>query len=672
MVRLPALVLLAVLAGCGGRATDVRRGPERDPAAELAARLPASLGRCAVTRVSRVPSSRRAAFAELSLAGTLAFEPGAPVEAVAVASDGSSRAAPFVALYRTRAEPAVVRRFFESGGRARLAFDEGSLCEHGICRPVDVAFVEPTLLRVATPFVDVGSGKIGSRCADMLREDTGAIEVAAWTEPRARRGLPRSSPISGEWSVRARAGGLRVTRVERYASPRFAATAARLESVLPPEPGWIQVAEPSTRVAVGSEVRFTADLAFRDLALRARDVDRMRRALAAELAFAWRVVPADAIDYRRYEIVDRQVYVRRERLGAARGEEARELGIELVAVLDRALAVHPTEERLAATRFEVLLAHVGDPRAAADAAERALAGHPEDPAVWRARRREALVRFDLDAAGAALEEAGIAGEGGGRDAAVALRAMLGDAYPVRGAILDYPLAEASIARALRLSAAEPPPTLAEPFAVEWHAVAETALALLELRASTSRAERLVAVVHGALDAGEEPEFPFLEIAPAAGVPRRIAVAPIDDRGALRAFGRAFAHAIGQGESEIRFALVGVRDGDSAGEVAFRGSRTDDGLRVSALRAPPSELGRIARLVAGPLARMHPFRRPPPAFFVEATSAEERRTLLLLAADVPGLACAPRQDEDGVVCRSTLRGAALRRAWLDVVRPLLAP
>ncbi len=686
MARRSPWLVLALLAGCGG----LRAGPGHalppDPAIALVERLPAGLARCVAARVDRVPTARRRAFGEVSLAGSLAFEPGAPIAAAAVAAEREGRLAPFVALFRTTAPPGAVRSFFESSAGAHLSFDDELLCEEeGLCRAVAIDFVEPTLLRIRhgtfaearsrDALRSAPSGRARTnRCAALLLAHPGAVEVAAWAADPAAPGSRISSALEGEWTVHAWRGGLHVTRVERYGDPRFAATSAQLESALPPEPGWIVAADPEIRVAVGSELRFEAELTFRDLALRAQDQERLRRAMAAEMAFAWRLVPVEGIDVRRYEVVDRQVYVRRERLREASGPDAVALARELVALVDRALEVHPEQERLAEVRFEVLLDVLSDARAAANAAEAALGMHPDDRSIWLARRREALVRFDADAAAAALEDAGVADEGRGREVAAVLRALLGAASSAADGRtrMPYPVAEAALALAERLEDASEPARLAAPLLIEWHALPETALALFELRGLAERSDRLVAIVRGAPSPGAEPEHPFVELARSEGRERRVAVVATDGRAGLRAFGRALPRATGQGRATLTFSVVGEPGARriDAPLVALSGHATPRGFRVEAARGPTSDWPRVSRLLAAPLARMHPFHRPTPAFAVEPLGREERRVLLERLRASGQIECADAGH--GLACRSSLAGTALRRAWLGAVGPLLGP
>ncbi|MBC7170789.1 MAG: hypothetical protein H5U40_00090, partial [Polyangiaceae bacterium] len=376
-----------------------------------------------------------------------------------------------------------------------------------------------------------------ARCAALLRAHPDAVEVAAGIDEGAAEDGHASRVLEREWVAEADDRGVRVTRVERYGDARAAATAAVLESALPREGGFIHVADPLERVARGTEVRFEAAVAYDDLALRAQDVARLGRAMTAEMAFAWRLVPIAEIDVHRFEIVDRQVYVRRQRLEVASLDERLELSRELVALLDQALVVHPLQERLAEIRYEVLLRFLGDAPGAARTAELALEAHPDDRQTWLARRREALIAFDLHGAGQALEEARVAGQGRGRVAAGALRALLEGAKSKDSGPVSYPLAEAALATAERIESFTADERLAAPVLVEWHALAETALALFELRDVVEPSDRLLALVRGSLPSGAEAPPSFVELERGRGLGRRVGLAPIEGRGGLRAFPR---------------------------------------------------------------------------------------------------------------------------------------
>jgi hypothetical protein len=656
----PLAACLLALAACVG-APATRRPSARDAAVDLAQRLPAGVDQCVVARVGRLAPARRAAIAELSEAGPLAWLPDAPIVAYALGAQPSDDGEAFEAWVRTSVPYAEARRYFEGARRARLRFDEQLLCADGVCRPVTIERVEPTLLRIRRGAIEARGAGRERRCRALLVAHPDALEVAAQLADPFVPGARISSPLATESYLRPSGDGLELHRTERYADVVFAATAARLQAVLPPESSWISVADPIRRVAEGDALRFTARVAWQDLALRAQDVARLRRAMSAEVGLAWRVVPLDAIDVRRLEIVDRQVYIRRERLSEASVAEAEALAAELRALLERVLSVHPQEERFSEALFEILLDPLGDPRAAAACADRALAQHPAEPVTWRRRAREARLRFDPDAVAAALEEAGAVEAGRGRGAARALRALV-------DADVSYALAEGVIGAIEALERLEVVSRFPEPVRLEWSALPETAVALFELDRPLASTDHLLAWVRGV--GGVPGELPqgVVELDRGGASLDAAALWLGDAPRGLRLLGERLGALGGERSLVLAFAVVS-EDGawrPVESMLGLRGRATPQGMRVEAASGARLDWPRIARLLAEPLARTPP--RLPPSSFVAHVADDEARTIGERLRPWPELDCALEGAQ--VVCRSELTGSALRRAWARVVEPLL--
>jgi hypothetical protein len=225
----------------------------------------------------------------------------------------------------------------------------------------------------------------------------------------------------------------------------------------------------------------------------------------------------------------------------------------------------------------------------------------------------------------------------------------------------------------RLERLEPAARFVEPTLVAWPAVAETAVALFELDGPLPSSDRLLVLVQGTDRVAREAPPGFVDVGragPGGARSAAVALAPMDDRRALRALGRKLADVADEGLVAVAFAVVS-EDGTvhpSETMLGLRGRATARGLRVDAALGARLAWPRIPRLLAEPLARMLPARRPRPSWSADVADDDELRTIEERLEPWPEIECA--DEGSRVVCRSELTGSGLRRAWTRIIEPLI--
>ena len=471
------VLLLSLASACagGGEATRPRVGIGQPPTArpdralELALYLPSSADECVALRAARVPAARREAFQQLSQADSLAFASSLRIKAFVSArrSRRGRRSGQVMVLLlgvpndQARGLLSELRPSLRWTPAAAVGpWDEG--CGPGGC-PGRVQFLGPGILKIELgPWrAPAGARGVEARCRALLSGHPDALEVSAQRGLRLADSAFSTTPLRGSRVVRASARGLDVLSrdmlassdaAERFVQVRRSADQLMFEGggVFSDVSRRVEDAWVSTRMGV----------LWEDLELQVEDAARLEQA-EQDADSLERLQPFGEIDAGDLVAVLWQLTYRLDHMAHLAGAERRQHALELRGLLERALAVHPAEPRLARPLLDLLLGELEDAQAAAALAGRMHSQVKADTGVdWRQLRRRALGLDSARALAEALVEDGIVG----RDAAAVAAEQL-TALVARG--LEYTRAERAWARSDGLVARAPrllplkgePPTL---------------------------------------------------------------------------------------------------------------------------------------------------------------------------------------------------------------------
>ena len=404
-----ALVFLIGLTACGEPARPARLRPvaPHDDAVALAALLPDGVERCVVAR-PRLLSQRRRSLALLqSWAEPEAYAADVPIVAYASAQAEG---------YGGRRARRTYLRFAggaDARGRARALpvrwLDEpceGVACRRPVARWIDERTIEIARYEWPRRELPASSGD----CVQLARRASDAFEIAV--DATHRMGdRPAPVPRMTRRVLREVRGALETRRELSFRDAIEARVFASFHEgrVGPVEPALMPLG-PSRRTFERDDERVVIrdrrlweelELALEDERLRRRALTlRRRRSEPAALS---------RVDFENLAVVRHQIRLRQAELARLARAEREAAAETLVALLERAVAVHPAELELVRTLARLELDVLDRPERAVAAIERVLAsGVAEHPDRWRLLRREAQAHRSAAALAEALEADGVA------------------------------------------------------------------------------------------------------------------------------------------------------------------------------------------------------------------------------------------------------------------------
>jgi hypothetical protein len=663
---------LALGAGCASAPAPLPGEPPRagDDAVRLAAELPPRGDRCVVSRPGLVAERRLALIRAASQGDWLAWSRKPRVAAYASASatlpDGRRAT---VTLLRFATPIAGARQALRAALPLRVRFED-ERCSLDACDLPIARVLDDRTVRIERRTFPAASGD--SPCLRAALDHPSAIEITMEGAGCAERA--RAAPC---WSRRltfAEREGL-VVRHELVMADAEAARNAReaLAGVLAPvrAAGWTATALEQRGATVIRVDRALWD----DLEIALED-ERIEREAYARRRREARLVDAARVDVTRLSAVRQQVRLREARLARVRGEAQMIEARELVTLLDRAFAQHPTELDLAERALRLRLDVLGDPEGAEALASRVRASGvaPREPwdTLLRETRIAALAARPADAealarAVGALVESAIAPEA----IAGAVAQDLAGAY---AAGVPYELVESAYVYARTLTARGPrvtsrvgsgagAPLAALPATLALLAGAPSALSVFVVvrgtptdgqRALRAEREELATIVRfDALQAG--PGF-----AGSAG-----------SLEGLLHLGALLERALDPGPIVLDVAVVSLADPRRELRIRIEGRLGGGRVQIERADAWTARLAwpRVERYLADPLAAMGTRVFPPAELVIRAESEEEAARLSAVGdAAAGGARCAARGIE--IRCAPPPEGDA-RAALLRIARAALA-
>lgn len=645
---------LALATACGGgsalsiRAPAVEAPAPPDPVRRLAESLPRGALHCAVVRPGRVAQRRRSLLRRLSQGGALAWVPNTPVSALAWAEragEGRHRAS-FV-LLRVTGSAASVRRYLEERAPVRVVFAAPpEQCSGPSCQQVHGRFLDErtVLLTQGTWPRDVSVGA-EEHCLRLVDEEPEAIEVAAG--PPITIGTVEGivMPLRSESVLSPRQGG--VARERRLVLATEEAAERALAGLERPGYGPASVLETVFDEELerqGRTVLGTSRIPYEDLELLADDDRRLRQALAREER-ASLPLPVESVDLSNLEQVRHQVQRHRSRLEAAPDEVRPRRVAALRALLEGGLTHHPGDGALRARYAALLLDHVEDFEAAAQAYGRLIADGHGDALEHAMRRREALAR------------------GGGRGLVVALVAdRVLSPSAARRAVPDlvalvmdgesYALAESAVLvdRTMRRAQRRARPRRVRGGVLPLASLVETLAALAhDDRVARSAHVRVVTAARvERLARYGGPDARLVTLRDGEGRAVLVGAAPSSEPTRLHRLGTHVASVVADGPIEVSVAIIPYDSADGAPVALVRvlGDVRDGELvltHAAALEAPRPDWPEVERLLARPLMSMEPRVFPPPGVDIRFADEGAATAYSEAAAQEHALRCDAHED-----------------------------
>ncbi len=621
-------------------------------------RLPAGGDGCVVARVGAVPERRRALVAQLSVASSVAWAPGAPVVAYAETSQRRPSGRSVRALLRV-SDPNQARRWLVERAPVRVVFGSDARCEEGWrCWR---ARTEGSVIALELGPWDSSLPGVERACGDAVRRAPDALEVAR---------VAVESPFHAELSGPRYLVGV-VELVPSEHGLRWRRRMFRPRTLPPQEFEWfvdLQSEMERERIVASRSVRrwqrgdthhTEIDYVWEDLELAREDRRRMREALAEE-AREELPLPVESVDVSDVRALWHQVALHRRRM--ERGSEGARMGhaLQLRQLLMRAHEAFPEDEELARALVRVLLEELNDGEAAVSVATAMLGAGVSDASSWRLLRRRAMAAVGVESLTGALIEDGVVGRRAAPRAAGALVHFRE----------DYELAEAAwiaaqesrgLARRMRRvgSARLPVASLVDTLVVlaDPDGPAKSIHAFLRLEAELEPS------------AAGTPEARVLTWVDRGGT-WRAGAERLDGPDHLRGLGRGLFRELPDGaEMELLVAAVPFdgRLDEPAGAVRVAG-RLLEGDFVVTRASVGLDWEAVAHWLAGPFEQLQPRLFPPPEFAIEASDAAEAQALTERASREPVLRC--RAEGSLVRCGGSPQLDATRRAWRRVVWPKL--
>lgn len=675
------VTLTCVAAGCGAADDGVHErtasASPGDVGTELAAALPVGANRCAVARPHLLPQARRSLFVRLSQSDPLPWVASAPVAAFAsadrVAPDGRRSS---VALVRTTADPATVRRWIEQHAPLRIRFDARSPGVDGT-RAFAARFIDRDTLRLqlgAWPVTDSDGPGAEARCVELARRFPDAAEVASRHGEVVVLGAAAHLPRRTDVVVVADVSAVTLTRYVHMTSAQQAED-RRLELAdiepftfsmmgdLYPE----RIDHVRQRHVLSSRMR----IRWEDLVLAAQDQRRMAAALVEDERRREPQQPGE-VDVTNLAVAHEQIALWTQRVASSRGALRRASAARLRALLERTVAAHPAELELSRQLARVLIDELDDGEAAVVVVDRVLSRQPADPEGWRVLRREAFAARGVEPLAPVLEEDGLVPRGDARRAAADLVALRRQGVDYEFAEGVWVAAQVVEARADRLRMRD-----VASARLPLDSYMETLAELADIASGREGPAALYVLARGERSTHHllwNPDTsPVVEVGDAGGDRRLVGVASTGDA-RVRAMGRSLSDGFVLGPIELAVFVVPIGGSPSRPELVLRLGGT---LEVDALVLERASGGaarvdwrEVARLLAEPLAALEPRVFPPPELEMSLANEREGRRLDELAMAHGAVHCT--RTDHRIRCTSSPEApSAAREVLRRFVRERLA-